>query len=260
METLILLFFLGCVVGFVGGYAGISGAPFLVALLVALFGMTQFEAQGTVLAVMLGPMSLMSIITLWDKVKPNIPIIIIGVIGYAIMSYFGASLAYLLPERILKIIFGCLLLLLGGYDLWTGTRKLSHRKKEVITTNSPSISYSKMMISGSLIGIIGGLFGIGAGVLMVPIFINYFNIPKDEARAISLGILLPPVSVGAVLKYNMEGAINWQYALIIFISYFAVNYFGGKCGGKHSLQKFKIYFGIILILLGMAYFYLIFWQ
>jgi len=255
LETIFLLFLFGCLVGFIGGYAGIGGAPFLVACLVALFGFSQFEAQGTVLAVMLGPMSLLSVISLWDKVKPNLLVISIGVVTYALMSYFGASLAYLLPERTLKIFFACLLIALGLFDIISGKKA---GKKQVIDKGNESLSVPQIAIIGSIVGVVGGLFGIGAGVLMVPLFINVFRVNKDVARAISLAILLPPVSIGAVIKYNQEGAINWQYALVLFLSYFIVNYFGGKMGAKHDLKKFKTYFGLIMILLGFVYFYLIF--
>lgn len=253
MDTFLLLVLFGCLVGFIGGYAGIGGAPFLVAILVALFDMTQFEAQGTVLAVMLGPMSLMSVLSLWDKVKPNIREIIIGVVSYALMSYLGATLAYQIPEKTLKLLFAILLILLGIYNIYSRNKKVDTDSH----SGSMSISTGQMLTVGSGVGVVGGLFGIGAGVLMVPIFINIFKVNKDVARAISLAILLPPVSIGAVIKYSQEGAINWRYAIILFFCYFFVNYFGGKLGAKHGLETFKKYFGIILILLGLVYIYLL---
>ena len=84
---------LGAAVGFAGGYAGIGGAPFLVVGLALLLGYDQHVAQGTVLAVMLGPMSLPAVIVMWDRVKLLKREIFIGVACYAIISYFGAQIA-----------------------------------------------------------------------------------------------------------------------------------------------------------------------
>lgn len=252
MEIYLILFFFGCLIGFIGGYAGIGGAPFLVVFLVAILGMSQHQAQGTVLAVMLGPMSLMAVMSMWELVRKNMTNIIIGVLTYAAMSYFGASLAYLMPEEILKALFAILLICIGAQNVISSRRK----KNEEIKYTPKVMSPIQMIFVGSVVGIVGGLFGIGAGVLMVPLFISIFRLHKDEARAISLAILLPPVSVGAVIKYHEMDAINWEYAAIIFISYFIVNYFGGKAGAKHDLRKFKFFFGIIMILLGLSYVYL----
>jgi len=250
LETILLLFLLGCLVGFIGGYAGIGGAPFLVVFLVAALGMSQYAAQGTVLAVMLGPMSLLAVLSLWKQVKPNLMIIAIGVLMYAAMSYCGACAAYMLREDILKMLFAFLLIALGLYNMYRSRTSFSQ------TQTVQQIGLVQMVLVGGFIGVVGGLFGIGAGVLMVPIFINIFHMDKDEARAISLAILLPPVSIGAVIKYHEMGAIQWEYALAIFTGYFLLNYFGGKKAAGHNLQKFKLYFGIILVLLGLSYVYL----
>merc|ERR1712048_655801 len=83
---------------------------------------------------------------------------------------------------------------------------------------------------GCVIGLVGGFFGIGAGVLKVPIFTELFGITKDDARTLSLLILLPPVSVGAVIKYAMEDDIDWYMTLVLLASYMAANSPGAKKG------------------------------
>lgn len=53
MAEELLLVIAGIIVGFMGGFAGIGGAPFLVAFLVLVLGYPQLVAQGNVLTVML---------------------------------------------------------------------------------------------------------------------------------------------------------------------------------------------------------------
>ncbi len=78
---------------------------------------------------------------------------------------------------------------------------------------------------------------------------------KNHARALTLAILLPPVSLGAFIKYQQEGAIDWRLVIILFISYFIANYFGAKHGSKANIQTFKRIYAILLI--GVAIVYLL---
>ena len=60
---------LGLAVGYIGGFAGIGGGPFLVSFLVLYCGMSQLVAQGSVLTMMLGPMSLLGVMSLNEYLK-----------------------------------------------------------------------------------------------------------------------------------------------------------------------------------------------
>ncbi len=240
MCPFLVLLLLGLVVGFIGGYVGIGGAPFMIAFLVLICGIPQLEAQGSVLTMMLGPMSLLGVLTLKEEVKAQWKNISIGFITYALFSYFGAELAFHLGEVDVKHYFAFLLILVAILQLFS--KYLGGNENQVT-----HIPYKWMLLLGMLTGIIGGLFGIGAGVLMVPIFLAFFKLNKNYARALSLAILLPPVSLGAFLKYNMEGAVDWKIVGLLFVSYFIANYFGTKLGSKSSILYFKIIYTILLL-------------
>jgi uncharacterized protein len=258
-EYLLLLFITGALFGYIGGYAGIGGAPFLISFSTIVLGLSQYEAQGTILAVMLGPMSLFSVIVMWDRVKILKWYIFSGVLSYAVFSYFGALGAYTVSEFSLKMLFGFLLLSIGIVNLYVSRNMTKidqplHPDTITVSDAAVPVNIYSITILGIITGLFGGFFGIGAGVLMMPVFISVFGMHKDDARALSLAILLPPVSIGAAVKYHSAGAINVKIALIIFFAYFITNYFGAKQGKRHSSRKFRKYFGIILIFLGLSYF------
>lgn len=248
MELFSVLLVLGLVVGFIGGYAGIGGAPFLISFLVIVLGIPQLAAQGSVLTMMMGPMSLLGLLTMKKEVKAQLKNIIIGVVSYALFSYFGALIAFHIGDSLLKIYFSFLLILVALLHLFT-------KEIDSDTKLKKNISSSSMTIVGIFTGIIGGIFGIGAGVLMVPVFISFFKLKKNYARALSLGILLPPVSIGAFIKYNHENVINWQIVIILFISYFISNYFGAKVGQKSSFSLFKKAYAFLLVVIATIYFF-----
>lgn len=247
---LFLLLIIGLVVGFIGGFAGIGGAPFLVAYLVIVLNYPQLSAQGNVLTVMLGPMSLMGVISLWPSIKPQLLNIGLGVLTYMLFSYFGAAFAFYIGEEGMKFYFAVLLLIIAGIQLYPflfnsePPGKVKH------------ISIIWIFFLGSLIGFIGGFFGIGAGVLFVPLLITFFKLDKDMARGLSLAILLPPVSLGGFYRYNMEGIIEWNLVWTIFITYFISNYFGAKLGSKVKTDTFQFIYSFILIGIAFIYLYL----
>jgi uncharacterized protein len=234
----------GLIIGFIGGYAGICGSTIYIFLLTTFLAYPQHLAQGTVVAIMLFPMSLPSVILMWKRVKHYLKFIFIGVITYAIFSYFGASISYSLSNYQMKLLFSIFLIIIGIKYIIPHHIKEKH--VQIIPLNNWTIA-----LLGIIVGLMGGLFGIGAGVLMVPILIMLFDLEKDDARAISLAMLLPPVSIGAVIKYQIHGDINWIMVLIGFVAYFISNYFGAKIGNRDTPEHFKKIMGLILILLGI---------
>ncbi len=250
-EHLISFILIGGILGFTGGYAGIGGAPILIAVTVFIFGYPQTLAQGTILAVMLGPMSLPSVILMWDRVKKYLPHITISVISYSIFSWLGARGAYAVDEKNLKLFFGSLLIFIGLLNLL-----MSRKKEKQQNSSEPKFKFNRKaaFITASFMGVAGGFFGIGAGILMVPLFTSLFKMHKDDARAVSLAILLPPVSLGAVIQYHSAGGINWPAAVAVFCAYFLTNHLGAKTGLKHSTGRFRHWFGIIMITMGLSYY------
>lgn len=242
---------LGLFVGYVGGYAGIGGGPFLVSFLVLVCGFSQLQAQGNILTMMLGPMSLLGVMSLYNYVKQQWLNITIGVFSYCVFSYFGALGAFLIGEQNLKIYFAILLVIIALIQI----TPLLKNKTALKQNTKTSLFWGWVFILGALTGTIGGLFGIGAGVLMVPILIGSFKMKKEFARALSLAILVPPVSYGAYIKYNLENPIDWNIVIILFSSYFIANYFGAKAGTKASDKRFKIVYSVVLIAIALVYFF-----
>ncbi len=244
--SIFILILIGLLIGFLGGYAGISGSPFMIAGLVFLCGLNQHTAQGTVLTAMLGPMSLMALLKLKNETRRQWKNILIGILTYAVFSWFGAVGAFHYGDAQLKKFFAVLLILVAIFQF------LPIRTEGERSTNIPALW---MLITGALAGIIGGFFGVGAGVLLVPVFMGLFRLDKNHARALSLGILLPPVSLGAFFKYHAEHAIVWSAVGILFAAYFVANWFGAHYGNRAKARHFKIVYGLILVSLALLYWF-----
>ena len=249
MVDIVVAVVIGLATGYVGGYAGIGGAPFIIFLLTLLLGFSQHEAQGTVLAMMLGPISLLAVINSWELIKPKLNVIIICVITYAITSFFGGLAAYIFPSAELERLFGILLIVIGFTYATLYLERFIAKRKLI------ELSSSSIIPVGVAVGFFGGMFGIGAGILLVPIFTAFYGLEQNEARAMSLAILLPPVSLGAVVQYGLVNAdINIVVAFFLFISYLVSNGRGYSAGQNQSPDKLKRILGALLVVAGVISF------
>ena len=58
-----------------------------------------------------------------------------------------------------------------------------------------------ILLIGLLAGILSGLVGVGGGLIIVPSLIFFLGFTQHQAQGTSLGLLLLPVGILAVIKY-----------------------------------------------------------
>jgi hypothetical protein len=104
---------LGLVAGAFSGFMGLGGGILLAPALVYLFGLTQHQAQGTSLAVMIPPITLLAALKYYHSGNVRIDIAVFIAIGFIAGGLAGATMAHGIPDIILKKIFGLILLLIG---------------------------------------------------------------------------------------------------------------------------------------------------
>ena len=105
-----------------------------------------------------------------------------------------------------------------------------------------------LLLIGILAGILSGLVGIGGGIIMVPLLVILLGFSQHQAQGTSLGALLPPVTLLAVLNYYKSGYINWKYALIIAVTFVIGGYLGSKIAIAIDQRMLKKIFGTIMLI------------
>ena len=101
---------LGVIAGILSGILGIGGGLVLIPALVFIFGLTQLQAQGTTLALMIPPIGLLAAIRYYQS--GNVKLSIAGFIclGFFAGGLLGANLVHNLPEPLIRKIFALFLL------------------------------------------------------------------------------------------------------------------------------------------------------
>ena len=97
---------LGILVGLIGGtlsgLTGLGGGFIMVPLLVYLFGMTQHQAQGTSLTVLLPPLGVLAFWQYYKNGYVDVQVAILVAIGFIAGGYLGGWTAQMIPGPLLR--------------------------------------------------------------------------------------------------------------------------------------------------------------
>ena len=104
---------LGLLAGIVGGALGLGGGAIMVPAFVLLFGLTQHQAQGTALAVMLPPVFILGVLRYYWAGNVKVQMAIFVAIGFMVGAFLGAHFVQNIPDAGLKKMFGIFLIIIG---------------------------------------------------------------------------------------------------------------------------------------------------
>jgi uncharacterized protein len=104
---------LGLAAGVLSGLVGIGGGILLVPGLIFLFGMTQHQAQGTTLAMMVPPIGILAAWTYYRSGYVDLKVAGVLCIGFFLGGLLGARFAVSLSNPVLEKVFGAVLLLVA---------------------------------------------------------------------------------------------------------------------------------------------------
>jgi uncharacterized membrane protein YfcA len=113
MINILFYLLLGLVAGSLSGLIGIGGGVIIVPALVFLFGLSQHQAQGTTLALLVPPIGLLAALTYYKQGYVDLKIAAFVCVGFFLGGLLGAKLAIGLSNVILEKVFGVALLLIA---------------------------------------------------------------------------------------------------------------------------------------------------
>jgi len=115
----VLYIILGIVAGIFGGMFGIGGGTILIPALVYLFGLTQHQAQGTTLAIMVPPIGLLAALRYYYSGNVKLGMAGFICLGFFVGGLIGANFVQNLSDPLLKRLFGVFLLFVAIEMIFT---------------------------------------------------------------------------------------------------------------------------------------------
>src|SRR5438067_2418963 len=90
-----------------------------------------------------------------------------------------------------------------------------------------------------LCGVASGLFGIGGGVLLVPLLGLFFAFSQHRAQGTSLIALIPPTGLLAFLSYAKAGYVSWRVGIILIPTVFLGGILGGAVAKRIEPRRMR---------------------
>jgi uncharacterized membrane protein YfcA len=106
-----------------------------------------------------------------------------------------------------------------------------------------------LIFVGLLAGILSGLVGLGGGVIIVPALVFLLGFSQHQAQGTSLGILLLPAGIFAVINYYKKGYIDVNVVLLLFVGFLVGGWLGSKLSLSVSEATLKKIFAVALLLI-----------
>jgi len=108
------------------------------------------------------------------------------------------------------------------------------------------------LLIGLMAGTASGLFGIGGGILIVPLVIFFFQFTQQQATATSLVALLLPVGILGVWQYYSKGFIEMTHVKIgalIACGMFFGAFFGARIAiSLSSVMLTRLFAGFLILI------------
>lgn len=235
---------IGFGVGAFSGAFGVGGGIILVPVLVLLLHMQQKHAQATSL-VMVSLAATAGFVTYafagFVAWIPAAFILAGGLVG----SWLGSSVVKRTSDYRLQIGFGLLLVAVAIRLLWPSAASDVTEVAEISTL--VALGY---VVSGLAMGLLSALFGIGGGIILIPIVVTAFGFSQQLAAGTSLAVMAPIAIFGA-WRQSKAGATNWPVGLRFGLASIPGGVLGAALAVSVSGSLVRSAFAVVLLVVGI---------
>jgi len=243
-STIIALVIIGLLAGGVGGLLGVGGSIVMIPAMTEVLGPDQHLYQAAAMIVnffVVVPAVLQHrrarAIDL-SAVKRLVPLALVAVligVGLSDLPIFARG-----GEKYLRMLFGLFLLIFAGSDLAKAIRRpaprtnSNGRNADNAINELPPLGLKRAGAIALPTGIIAGLFGVGGGILAVPLQRKFLGLPIRNAIANSATIIIATSLVGATAKNwsLIAGGTDFRTPLTLALSLVPTAIIGSFIGSR----------------------------
>jgi hypothetical protein len=267
--TSILLALLGVFSGFLGGMLGLGGGMIVTPVLIVIFDLQAQQAVGTSL-VMIIFTALSATFAYQRQKRLDWKVGIAGALVTVPGGAIGAYATTFLSSQALTIIFGIFLLLIAAYMFRRSYRTGNQKKKaqtqrgsksgqlvwhrKIIDAYGSVFQYDTDMLSGLAMlffgGFVSGFFGIGGGMIVVPVLTTVVGLPMHLAVATSM-LTMIFTSISGVATHIMLGHVLFEYAAPLVVGIVIGTQLGARTGKSLRSASLERVFAVAMFLMGI---------
>ena len=106
---------------------------------------------------------------------------------------------------------------------------------------------------GSIAGVLSGLFGIGGGIIIVPLLTLLLRFSPSKSVGTSLAAMLLPAGIIATYKYFKAGEADLKVAGAIGLAMLVTSGLGATIGLSIGNAWISRGFGVLLVIVGVKF-------
>ncbi len=104
--------------------------------------------------------------------------------------------------------------------------------------------------AGFVAGLAGGLFGVGGGILLVPMLTGFFALSQHEAHGTSLAAI-GATAIAGVIVYGLHGHVAWLTAALMAITSVFAARLGARLAARASGVGLMRAFAVFMVLVAL---------
>lgn len=103
---------------------------------------------------------------------------------------------------------------------------------------------------GVAVGAFSAAFGIGGGLMMVPVMVLAYGLDQHAAQGTSLVVIVPTALVGAI-AHHRRGLVDWGAAAFMAAGGIAGVFLGARVALATGAETLQTVFGLVVIAAGI---------
>jgi uncharacterized protein len=111
--------------------------------------------------------------------------------------------------------------------------------------------YMISIIIGIAAGILGGLFGIGGGLIIIPALTMFLGFSQHMSQGTTLAAMVPPIGILAAMEYYRNGNVDIRAALLISAGFIIGSFFGARFASGIDDTVLRKIFGCALLIISV---------
>lgn len=125
----------------------------------------------------------------------------------------------------------------------------------IMASEAVAVYWLALLGVGLLAGITSGFFGIGGGIVIIPMLRYFFEFDQHHAQGTSLAVLLLPIGIFGVIKYYQAGYVYLNQGLVIALGFLLGAFLGAMGAIPRADATLSRAFGVLLIVVGIYQFF-----
>lgn len=252
---------LGVLIGVVVGALGGGGSILVVPVLVFIVGQDVVDATSTSLVVV-GVASAVGAYGHWRSGRVRVTTgLVFGAVGVP-GSVAGSLLNRRLDDDVLLLAFAGLILV-AAWRIAVGCPSCTRSGEAAALAGSAGESslrtgvrtlaparLAKLAVSGTVVGFLSGLFGVGGGFLIVPALALALGFPMRQAVGTSLLVIVVNTAAAFVARLG-TGSVDWGTTLLFTAAATAGVGVGKRVADRVDPQTMQRGFSALLVLVAL---------